>query len=139
MELYDMSFLENVMSELNQSGAGSQLGDVDLGGIAKTLLSGSGNSKVDTIVSVLKENGLEDRVSSWVGDGANASIDPDEIHSALGTDTVSQLSSELGISSSKLGPILAALLPVIVNQLTPEGKQDGSLLNTGMKVLQGFL
>ena len=55
--------------------------------------------------------------------------------------TISDLSSELGIDTSKVAPILAMLLPVIINQLTPDGQQsgDGSLLSSGMSVLKGFM
>ncbi|MCB1170031.1 MAG: DUF937 domain-containing protein [Leptospiraceae bacterium] len=135
-----MSFLNSVVSEL--SGSNADLGGLDVGSIAKSLLSsGGGSSRIDTIVSVLKQNGLEEKVTSWVGNGANASVDPSEIQSALDSGTISELSSELGIDASRVAPILAALLPVIINQLTPDGQEgsDGSLLTSGMNVLKGFM
>ncbi|MBI39810.1 MAG: hypothetical protein CMF59_09435 [Leptospiraceae bacterium] len=134
-----MAFLDNVIGEL--SGSGADLGDLDVGSVAKSLLSsGGGNSRIDTIVSVLKQNGMEDKVASWVGNGANANVDPSEIEGALDKGTLSDLSSELGIDTSRVAPILAMLLPVIINQLTPDGQSSGdSLLNTGMSVLKGFL
>ena len=135
-----MAFLENVLGEL--SGGGADLGGLDVGSVAKSLLSsGGGNSRIDTIVSVLKQNGMEDKVSSWISNGANASVDPSEIEGALDSGTISDLSSELGIDTSKVAHILAMLLPVIINQLTPDGQQsgDGSLLSSGMSVLKGFM
>lgn len=135
-----MAFLDNVLGEL--SGGGADLGNLDLGNVAKSLLSSGGSgSRIDTIVSVLKQNGMEDKISSWVSNGANASVDASEIEGALDQGTISDLSNELGIDTSRVAPILAALLPVIINQLTPDGKagDDGSLLTSGMKVLEGFL
>ena len=128
------------MNEL--SGSNADLGGLDVGNIAKSLLSsGGGSSRIDTIVSVLKQNGMEEKVTSWVGNGANASVDASEIQSALDSGTISELASELGIDASKVAPILAALLPVIINQLTPDGQagNDGSLLTSGMNVLKGFM
>ena len=135
-----MSFLKNVLGEV--SGSGADLGGLDIGNIAKSLLSsGGGSPRIDTIVNVLKQNGLEDKVSSSVGNGANASVDASEIQSALDQGTISDLSNELGIDVSKVAPILAALLPVIINQLTPDGQEsgDGSLLSSGINVLKGFM
>ncbi|MCP5503496.1 MAG: DUF937 domain-containing protein [Leptospiraceae bacterium] len=137
-----MSFLNNVVKELADSGLDKNLQGIDVGNIAKTLLSSQGGtSQIDMIVSVLKKNGLDEKVTSWVGQGKNASISESELTKALGNGTISELSNKLGIDSSKVVPILTSLLPVIVNQLTPEGKEggDGSLLSSGVNLLKGFL
>ncbi len=47
--------------------------------------------------------------------------------SALGPDTVGQLSSKTGLSVQALLPLLATFLPMIIDRLTP----DGDATNTG--------
>ncbi|MEM7182167.1 MAG: YidB family protein [Spirochaetota bacterium] len=138
-----MGFLESVLSEVTSSGKQSSLDGIDVGSVAKVLLSSSSgeSSNIDTIVSVLKEKGLENQVASWVGSGGNEEINDSDLGAALGSELQDDLASKLGIDSEQVGKVLTSLLPVIVNQLTPEGKtdSDGSLLTTGMTLLKGFL
>jgi uncharacterized protein YidB (DUF937 family) len=49
-------------------------------------------------------------------------VEPQQLGSALGPDTVSRLSSSTGISIQSLLPILATVLPMILNHLTPSGQ-----------------
>ena len=44
-----------------------------------------------------------------------------EVGSALGGDTLSNLAGKLGINAATLLPLLAALLPTLIDKLTPHG------------------
>ena len=59
----------------------------------------------------------------------NESIGADQLASVLGNDTISQFASKAGIGLAEAGPALAAVLPSLVNQLTPKGEvpQSSSL------------
>jgi uncharacterized protein YidB (DUF937 family) len=69
-----------------------------------------------------QQQGLGDVLSSWIGTGANRSISPDQVTNALGSQRVDQLARRAGISSSQAPSILAALLPALVDKLTPDGQ-----------------
>jgi uncharacterized protein YidB (DUF937 family) len=133
-----MDFLKTIMNEI--SGDNSS----EVGNLTKALLSNSGDKGVllDTVVNTIKEKGMEDSVESWIGTGDNKAISANQLNDALGSDLMSTLSEKTGIPEKELGGMLSTLLPVVVNQLTPQGKVEGdsgSLVSTGLGLLKGFL
>jgi uncharacterized protein YidB (DUF937 family) len=92
------------------------------------------------LVQNFQNKGLGDIVSSWVGTGANASISPDQMKDALGSDQVNTFAEKTGISQDAATGQLANLLPGLVDKLTPDGKvPEGGLLSMGKSLLEGFL
>jgi uncharacterized protein YidB (DUF937 family) len=61
-------------------------------------------------------------VDSWISTGANQPVDPQQLGSALGPDTTAQLAQKTGLSIEALLPILAAVLPLVIDHLTPGGQ-----------------
>src|SRR5262245_43897152 len=83
---------------------------------------------LDGLIAKLKAGGLGPQVDSWVSNGENQQVQPEQLQQALGPDTVQRLSSGSGIDVMKLLPLLAAFLPQIIHMLTPDGKvPDGGL------------
>jgi uncharacterized protein YidB (DUF937 family) len=76
---------------------------------------------VDGLLAKLRAGGLGDHVDSWVSTGSNEPVEPAQLGAALGPDTVNQLAAKTGLSIETLLPMLAALLPMIINHLTPNG------------------
>lgn len=93
---------------------------------------------VNELLGQLKEGGLKDSVSSWVGEGANKAVSPDSIQSALSSETLTSLASALGVDASKASSLLAEYLPQIVDLLSPNGEkpQDGGLLSMGLNLIK---
>ncbi|HQT79847.1 MAG TPA: YidB family protein [Rhodopila sp.] len=60
--------------------------------------------------------------NSWVGTGPNQPIQPDQLGSALGQTTVSDLARHAGISEQELLAGLSRVLPGVVDKLTPGGQ-----------------
>ncbi len=48
----------------------------------------------------------------------------------LGSDAISSIASKLGVNATTLLPMLAAMLPQLINQLTPHGKAPEEGLGT---------
>jgi uncharacterized protein YidB (DUF937 family) len=80
---------------------------------------------ISGIVSRFEQQGMGDTIRSWVGTGANMPISANQVHQALGSDTVTQLAQKMGISSDMLATRLAELLPKAIDHLTPGGKLPG--------------
>jgi uncharacterized protein YidB (DUF937 family) len=76
---------------------------------------------IQGIVSQLEEQGLGGTVRSWVGTGANQPITADQIHQALGSDTVKQLAAKVGMTPEDLAAKLSQILPQAIDKLTPGG------------------
>ncbi len=92
----------------------------DLGGLLKNLNSG----------------GLEDIAGSWLGDGANKNISPDQLSSILGQDKIAEFASKLGLSENEASGGLSEALP----QMVDKASSGGSLLDAfgGIEGLAGM-
>ena len=76
---------------------------------------------VQGLVRQFEQQGLGETVRSWVGTDANQPISADQIHQALGADTIKVLAEKFGLSSDEMAKRLASVLPQAVDHLTPGG------------------
>ena len=81
------------------------------------------------LVQRFSQAGFSDQVKSWVSTGANLPISTDQLTSVLGQDNIDAMSQRLGVSAQTVTSSLSALLPHLVDQLTPKGEiaQDQDL------------
>jgi uncharacterized protein YidB (DUF937 family) len=70
----------------------------------------------------LSQAGLGSAANSWVGPGQNAPIQPEQLQSALGQTTISDLARHAGMSEQELLTHLSQALPGVVDKLTPNGR-----------------
>jgi uncharacterized protein YidB (DUF937 family) len=107
-------------------GQGGGLGDFLRGGLGGLLGGAAAGSVLSgglgDLVRRFQQNGFGDTANSWVGRGPNYEITPDELETAVGRDTLQELSSETGKSYDEVLQELSATLPDSVDQLTPEGR-----------------
>lgn len=73
------------------------------------------------ILQTLKNGGLSEQVDSWVGQGANMSVNAAQIGAALGSSVLAGIASKLNMTTEELSGKIAEYLPDVVNQLTPNG------------------
>jgi uncharacterized protein YidB (DUF937 family) len=81
------------------------------------LFGGLGN-----LVQKFQAAGHGDVVNSWVGSGANLPVQPSQVGSALGQQTISDLARQAGVSEQVLLAQLAQALPGLVDKLSPNGR-----------------
>ena len=74
------------------------------------------------VVAKLQQNGLGAQVVSWLGNGQNIAITPDELRAALGNEHVQKLAASMGVSTEEALKVLAQHLPAAVDQASPNGK-----------------
>lgn len=113
-------------------GGGQQQATQGLGGpllqIAMNLLQNQPGGLAG-LLQQFQNAGLGDAAASWVGTGQNAQIDGSQLSSALGSDTVAEIANQLGVPHHEAANGLAALLPQLIDHLTPQGQlpEDNSL------------
>ena len=76
------------------------------------------------LLDKLKASGLGDAVSSWVGTGDNQPVPANQLESAIGANTISQITTRLGITKEQASSLLARYLPMVIDRLTPHGKLE---------------
>ncbi|MEO7085674.1 MAG: YidB family protein [Gemmatimonadaceae bacterium] len=94
-----------------------------VGGEMASVVSGliAKHGGLSGIVQQFQQQGMGATIGSWVGTGPNMPISPDQVHQALGSDTIAQLAAKIGISPQDLSTKLAAVLPGVVDKMTPAG------------------
>jgi uncharacterized protein YidB (DUF937 family) len=65
---------------------------------------------------------LAGKAASWIGTGSNQAAEPHEVESAVGSDTVAEVAKQAGVSHDEAKTGLAALLPQLVDKVSPNGK-----------------
>ncbi len=133
MGLFD-SIAGNVLGSVlgGQQGGGNNplgniLGAVLSGGSQQEASSAVGNiinasGGIGGLLEKAKSMGMGDVVGSWIGKGENQPIDADQATQLLGEDAVAGVASKFGLDMKQAGPLIAAMLPVIIDKLTPHGE-----------------
>jgi uncharacterized protein YidB (DUF937 family) len=112
-----MGLLDSVLGSLAQGGSGNQLLDSVM-----RMVNDPAHGGLEGLVRSFQDRGLGGIVDSWVSTGRNLPISADQIAQGLGSDQLSSLASQLGMSQGDVSSKLAQLLPDVVDKLTPNGQ-----------------
>ena len=69
---------------------------------------------------------LATKTKSWLGDGENAAISPQQLRGVIGSDKIGAFAAKLGIDRDAAGIHLTEILPELIDK----SSQGGSLLGT---------
>jgi uncharacterized protein YidB (DUF937 family) len=105
-------------------GAAGEHGDA-ITHMMQSLNSGQGGG-IAGILKSFEGNGLGHIVQSWIGTGQNLPVSAAQIQQALGSTHVRDLAAKLGIDPDQAAAKLSAILPGLVDHLTPAGKLPGT-------------
>jgi uncharacterized protein YidB (DUF937 family) len=161
-----MGLLDSVIGAVagNAMGGGSQAGG--LGGMLGSLLgggAGAGGGGQSALLNIVlgmvanqsggnhgaggglgdligkfQQGGLGDVAASWVGSGQNMPVSPDQLSNVLGSDMLSQIASQLGVSHGEAAGQLSQMLPEVVNHFTPNGQAPAGGLGDIGSILAQF-
>lgn len=132
MGLFD-EIVKGVTGKLLGGGGESPLLNVLMG-----LINNPQTGGLSGLLQMFSGKGLGDAVSSWISTGENLPISADQIQNALGGQEIQQIAQQLGASREDTASGLAALLPQIVDHLTPEGRlPEGGALEEALNMLKG--
>jgi uncharacterized protein YidB (DUF937 family) len=102
--------------------------------------AGAGRTGMHQLLDGMHTQGLGDIANSWVGTGENLPISPAQVQQALGADKLQQLSASSGLPTGQVAEGLAAVLPGLVNHLTPNGQVPAAdQVQSAVSGLQGLL
>ena len=98
-------------------GGGTRSASMGSGGIGGLLSGGIGE-----LAERFKQNGHGDTADSWIGNGPNREVSPNDLEHAIGPDVMADLSQRTGLSHEELLSRLSRELPHAVDKYTPDGK-----------------
>lgn len=131
-----MSFLDSIVGQLGgKDGLGSMLSGGAVEGVTDLINQQGG---VGGLVGKLTQGGLGDVAASWVGNGANAEIAPNQLTNILGEGPIAGFAEKLGVNPAQAAAVLAMVLPLVISHLTPKGQvEDGPVQPGGLGDLLG--
>lgn len=113
MSLFD-SVLGAVSSHVQRQGG--------IANVLSALLANDGElGGLNGLVAKFNQAGLGDLVMSWIGNGENRPVSADQLSQVLGGDLLGKAAGQLGIDPSQLSGQLSAMLPGVIDKLTPNG------------------
>ena len=123
----------------NSSLSGDAGTNLDLGSLVSALSNLTGGDKgfdLGALVNNLDGAGLGDMAKSWLGDGQNQGISPEQISNVLGADKLTEFASKLGLDVSEAAGGLSEALP----QMVDKGSSGGAILESigGLEGALGF-
>jgi uncharacterized protein YidB (DUF937 family) len=139
-----MGLLDQVLGSML---GGERANDVSSGqasGLAQAVVAMLSDSKSGGLGGLLRrfdQHGLGDVASSWVGTGQNQPISPEAVERAIGHDRVTQIAQQANVPPAQAPSLLAALLPVLIDRMTPQGRvpEQSQLSQTGADLVRSLL
>ncbi len=133
-----MGLLDSVLGSLMGGGAGAsspmggvlgsllgggQSGGVGAGGVgAGGVGAGGMGGGLGGLMSQFQQGGLGHIAQSWVGNGPNQPVSPEQLHGVLGADQVQSMASQAGMQPNDFLSQLSQHLPEAVHGMTPNGR-----------------
>ncbi|HAJ47026.1 MAG TPA: hypothetical protein DCL54_10645 [Alphaproteobacteria bacterium] len=91
-----------------------------LGGLLNQVLGAQGGG-LNGLIDKFNQAGMGEMIKAWVSTGPNPEISADQLRNVLGNDTVGAMAKQLGIDPSAAMGQLSAILPGLVDKMTPDG------------------
>jgi len=131
-----MGLLDTVLGSLMGGGAGASS---PMGGVLGSLLGGGQSAGqpgamgaggvgagmgggLGGLMSQFQQGGLGHMAQSWVGNGPNQPVSPEQLHGVLGADQVQSMASQAGMQPNDFLSQLSQHLPEAVHGMTPNGR-----------------
>ena len=119
-EMKRMALFDSIISEASERfGLGNKAG-----GLLASLLSlmtDQNQGGFDGFLNLFKSAGLSDSVSGWISSGDSDEISREQVVSALGENTISQIADQHDLSTEETTSALGYMIPAVVDRLTPDG------------------
>jgi uncharacterized protein YidB (DUF937 family) len=116
-----MGLLDSILGSVLGSGSGDKQNM--LVQIASSLITknNTGNGLAG-LAQQFDQKGLGDLMQSWISTGQNKAISPGQMQHALGAEQIQQFAKQTGMQGPEVSSALSALLPQMIDKLTPKGR-----------------
>lgn len=106
--------------KLDKDGDGIDIGDIT-SAMTTLLADSNGNVDVASLVSNLDAGGLMSMAASWLGDGTNEAIEPEQVKGIFGSSKISDFASALGLDENSALAGLSHSIPEVVDKSSSGG------------------
>jgi uncharacterized protein YidB (DUF937 family) len=125
------------MNDLTARLGGSQGSDGGVAVLHKMVRSSGG---LQGLIWKLSRSGLGQQAQSWVGTGENQPVTGSQVREAIDARQLSAIADQAGLTPEETSDQLAKVLPVVVNQATPQGQlPDNDPFASGLEKVKRML
>ncbi len=130
-----MGLLDNVVEGFSEHGGSDEEKKLQQGLV--DMLGRGGTEGFSGIARNFESQGLGHVFSSWVSNGQNQPVQPQDVQKGLGEEKVQELANRAGLPVQAALPLLAKFLPGIIDRLTPQGHlpAHNGMLQQGLNAL----
>lgn len=96
------------------------------------------NGGLDGVLGKFRQAGMGAQADSWVSNGQNMNVSPDELQQIFGSGSINDVASQLGMSQNQAGSAMSQMLPELINQLTPQGQVTSESDNSIAEALESL-
>ncbi len=129
--------LQSILGSVLGGGGGQAQAQAQQGGLGG-MLGGAGG--LGGLLNQFQNAGLGNVAQSWVGNGPNQQVSPDQLHQVFGDQQVNQWAQQANMQPHDLLSQLSQYLPHAVDKMTPGGQVptdggafDGAGINMGSR------
>ncbi len=132
-----MGFLDELTKGVMEKFLGGGEQQKSLMDLATNLITNRESGGLAGLTQLFQSKGLGDMMSSWIGTGQNQPVTADQIANVFGSEKIQQFAQKLGFSGEDVSKGLAAVLPQIIDHLTPHGQvPEQSSVEQGIAALK---
>lgn len=125
------------MNDLTARLGGSQGPDGGVAVLHKMVRSSGG---LQGLIWKLSRNGLGQQAQSWVSTGENQPVTGSQVREAMDARQLRAIADQAGLSPEETSDQLARVLPLVVNQATPQGQlPDNDPFASGLEKVKRML
>jgi uncharacterized protein YidB (DUF937 family) len=118
--------LDDLLGGVLGGGAGAKSGGVNtgalIGALAPIVIGMVKSGGLQKMMSGFQQQGIGKQADSWVSTGPNEGVSGSEMRVGLGDGEVRQFAQAAGIPEDEAADVLAAVVPQVVDGLTPNGQ-----------------
>jgi uncharacterized protein YidB (DUF937 family) len=125
------------MNDLTARLGGSQGSDGGVAVLHKMVRSSGG---LQGLIWKLSRNGLGQQAQSWVSTRENQPVSGSQVREAIDARQLKAIADQAGLTPEETSDQLARVLPVVVNQATPQGQlPDNDPFASGLEKVKRML
>lgn len=118
--------LDDLLGGSGGGGAGAKTSGMNtgalVGALAPLIIGMLKSGGLQKLIQGFQQKGMGAKADSWVSTGGNEPVSGNEMRVGLGDDEVRHFAQEAGIPEDEAADVLAAVVPQVVNGLTPNGQ-----------------
>lgn len=112
-------FLGNILGNILGGGQAGGASASGIGGLIGQAINAAGGPA--GVIQKFEQAGLGDQARSWVGQGENQTVTPQQVQQVFPTGQIESWAQQHGIPSGVAAEVLAHVLPHAVDAQTPDG------------------